>query len=55
MSLHRHEEEDRPFIMKAKRDGQCTECDTDIFEGEEMVWDPKEFKAYCMDCGVDVL
>lgn len=40
--------------MTAKRDGECAECEGDIREGERMVWDTTEFKAYCKDCGEEV-
>ena len=45
---------DGTFWMTAKRDGECAECEDAILKGERIVWDPEEFKAYCMACGVDV-
>lgn len=43
------------FWMTAKRDGECAECEGDIKAGERMAWDAKNFKAYCSDCGEDIV
>jgi len=53
MSLLPHDEQDQgaPHTMVSKRNGVCSECEQDINEGDQIVWDPKEYKAYCMDCG----
>lgn len=56
MALHpMPREKDEPHKMRAKRDGECAECETELFEGEEIVWDPREFKAYCLPCGEELL
>ncbi len=43
------------FWMKAKRDGECAECEDLIAVGDDIVWDTKEYKAYCSTCGQDVV
>jgi hypothetical protein len=43
------------FWMQAKRDGKCAECGYFIMEGDRMVWDTKENKAYCEQCGGDII
>lgn len=55
MALIPHRDSDEPFEMTATRDGECAECETEIFEGDQMIWDPKEHKAYCLSCGEDML
>ena len=35
------------------RRGHCAECGQVIEAGDRMVWDAKDFKAYCQDCGED--
>lgn len=51
----RKELENRRYIkMISKRDGECEECEDDILEGDMIVWDTQEFKAYCSDCGKDL-
>lgn len=56
MTLHAHQSEsDAPYWMKAKKDGKCAECRAEIYEGDKIVWDPKEYKAYCETCGEDVM
>lgn len=55
MPMIPHKDEDAPFKMRAKRDGECAECETELLEGEQIVWDPKEFKAYCLECGEELL
>lgn len=56
MTLHNHQQDTpSPHPMKAKRDGQCAECETELFEGEDIVWDPTNFKAYCAECGDEYL
>ena len=42
------------FWMTSKHDGQCAECSEEIFEGDRMVWDRENKKAYCADCGEEV-
>ncbi len=49
------DENPAPFWMDAKRDGLCAECEGDIRQGDRMVWDAEEFKAYCKVCGEDVI
>lgn len=44
-----------PYEMQAKHDGECSECGEDILEGDDIVWDPHEGKAYCMNCGQELL
>lgn len=55
MVLRKFPDENAPFKMTAKRDGECAECLIPHDEGDRIVWDPKEFKAYCLDCGEEVL
>lgn len=55
MTMQKWADEDKPHIMRAKRDGKCAECGEDLFEGDDIVWDPKERKAYCTTCGEEVL
>ena len=58
MTLHRFTDSDdnrTPHRMRAKRDGEYAECETELYEGEEIVWDPKEYKAYCIPCGEELL
>lgn len=42
------------FWMNAKKDGRCAECEDDIRQGDRIVWDSDEYKAYCKDCGEEV-
>jgi len=42
------------FWMNAKRPGECWECFEPIETGTRMVWDAREFHAYCPGCGEDV-
>ena len=42
------------FWMNAKKEGLCKECDGIILEGDRIVWDTTEYKAYCSDCGEEV-
>lgn len=51
---HTFNEEDAPFKLKAKRDGECAECELEIHVGDEAYWDPRECKLYCLECGVDL-
>ena len=44
-----------PHWMTAKRDGECAECEGNLHTGDMIVWDPREFKAYCHTCGQDVV
>lgn len=53
--LHKMPDENSPFKMTSKRGGECAECETELSEGDQIVWDPKEFKAYCLTCGEDLL
>lgn len=54
MTLHSLPDEDAPFKMKAKRDGHCAECEAELFEGDQIYWDPKNYKAYCLACGEEL-
>lgn len=47
--------DDRFVKMQARYDGHCTECETDILQGDDIVWDTKERKAYCDACGEEYL
>ena len=38
----------------SKFNQQCRECRDSIEEGDRIVYDPKERKAYCKSCGVEV-
>ncbi len=42
------------YWTTAKRDGDCWECFIPIAEGERIVWDARERRAYCSDCGEEV-
>lgn len=55
MTLHRDYEDERYVRMRAKYPGECFECEDDILEGDDMIWDTKDFKAYCTDCGEQLL
>jgi hypothetical protein len=55
MVLIPHRDEDAPHKMIAKRDGECAECEQELVEGDEIIWDPKEYKAYCIPCGEELL
>ena len=44
-----------PFWMAAKRDGDCAECEGDIVTGDRMVYDADKRKAYCKECGVELI
>lgn len=48
------DEEDRYIQMQAKRDGKCSECSERIYERDDIIWDTKEYKAYCAVCGEDL-
>lgn len=43
------------FRMTANRDGICAECEQDIKEGDRIVYDPRHGKAYCEECGKDII
>lgn len=45
----------RFVLCEAKFTGKCKECSTRINEGENIVYDTQERKAYCVDCGNDLL
>lgn len=34
---------------------RCSECCELIYEGDSIVWDIKERKAYCKECGEELL
>lgn len=56
MTLHpHHRDAQEPYPMKAKKNGECVECETPIYIGDDIVWDPKEFKVYCIECGQEFL
>jgi hypothetical protein len=55
MVLIPHRDDNAPFLMTATQDGECAECEIEILEGDKMIWDPKEHKAYCESCGEDML
>lgn len=40
--------------MNSKYHSRCTECHEVIDEGDRMLYDFKERKAYCADCGKEV-
>jgi predicted SprT family Zn-dependent metalloprotease len=37
--------------MTAKYDSQCAECEGRIEKGDRMVYDVEAHKAYCRECG----
>jgi len=55
MVLIPHRDDKAPFEMTATLDGECAECETELFEGDRIIWDPKEHKVYCQSCGEDLL
>lgn len=42
------------FWMSAKQDGECSECEDYIQQGDRVVYDNETFKTYCTDCGEEV-
>jgi RNase P subunit RPR2 len=34
---------------------KCSECEEPIYEGDSIVWDIKERKAYCKECGEELM
>ena len=42
------------YWRNAGRDGECWECSAPIETGERIVWDERERRVYCKDCGPDV-
>ena len=45
----------RFFKMRAKRKGECAECDTPIYPNDRAVYDQEEKKIFCERCGEDLL
>jgi hypothetical protein len=43
------------FWMNAKRESDCAECTITILEGDRMVYDTETFKAFCEECGEEVI
>jgi hypothetical protein len=44
------------FWMTAKKDGKCSECGARIEKDfSRIVWDTERFRAYCADCGPDII
>lgn len=48
-------ENQRYVRMEAKFDSHCEECEEDILEGDQMVYDTLERKAYCAECGESLI
>jgi hypothetical protein len=46
--------DDRYVAMKAKFDSKCRECRADIYKGDDILYDTKEKKVYCVECGRDL-
>lgn len=44
----------RFFRVLAKYAGRCWECHAPIEEGDYIVYDSKEKKTYCEECGKDL-
>jgi len=44
----------RFFEIVARYAGRCWECNDPIYEGDSVVYDSKEKKIYCEDCGKDL-
>ena len=42
------------YWRNAGRDGYCAECDALIYCGERIVWDAREERIYCKDCGPEI-
>jgi ribosomal protein S27E len=40
--------------IRAKYNSNCAECESDIEEGERIVFDTETRKIYCNDCGEEV-
>lgn len=57
MSFIKQNLNDDPRYVKsrAKFDSHCHECEGDIEQGDEYVFDTKYKKAYCMACGEEYL
>lgn len=54
MANRKWEDEDAPRKIVAKFNGHCAECETDLKEGDDIIYDPKTRKAYCTSCGGDL-
>jgi hypothetical protein len=48
-------EDERFRWLDSKWDQKCTECEEGIFEGEKILYDFVERKAYCESCGEEWL
>jgi NAD-dependent SIR2 family protein deacetylase len=53
MTMHRTDINDERYIkMRSKLEkSRCYECSETIYESDPIVWDTKERKAYCEECG----
>lgn len=55
MSFHKTDINDDRFIpMDARFNSKCRECEEDILEGDPIIYDTKEKKAYCVPCGKEL-
>lgn len=41
--------------LPARYEGRCKSCSTKIRVGDPMVWDTDEKKAYCAECGMEMM
>jgi hypothetical protein len=53
MSLIRQNvnEDPRFLAITAKFNSHCHECKEELFEGDNVIFDTKYKKAYCLECG----
>jgi hypothetical protein len=54
-NLQWEKERMEPRWLTARFSQRCVECKELICEGDRMVWDPKDRKAYCEFCGDEVI
>ena len=40
--------------IKARYAGSCKECETEIKEGEKVLYEPEFKRAYCRACGIEL-
>lgn len=47
MSTHYH-------WIESRYEGECANCEGDIDKGENVLYDSRERKVYCEECGDDI-
>jgi ribosomal protein S27E len=56
MSLIRQNLNDERFLtIEAKFNSKCHECEEDLYEGDNIIFDTKYKKAYCLKCGKEMM